>query len=110
SVERSQHVDVAQAEKDGEQLHPDDEIDDAVAGPETVVRLLEPTGQDAVLGHAVQNAVRAYDGSVLRAGQDQDAYQHHKPVKQQFQAGRPGQVHGDSANQIGEKVRPDVVG
>ena len=87
-VERGQQVDVAAAENDGEQLQAHDQVDDAVAGAEAVVRLLEPTGEHAVFGHAIQNAVGAYDGSILRARQDEHAHQHHEAVKEQLQAGR----------------------
>ena len=52
-VERGQHVDVAAAEDDGKQLQADDQVDDAVAGAEAVVRLLEPTGEHAVFRHAI---------------------------------------------------------
>ncbi len=109
-IERGQLVDVAAAEDDGEQLHADDQIDDAIAGAVAVVRLLEPGGENAVFGHAVQHAVRADDGSILRAGQNQDANQHHEAVEKQLQAHGPDQVHGDAADQVGEIIGANLVG
>ena len=110
SVERRQQVNVAAAEDDGEQLQAHDQVDDAVAGAVAVVRLLEPTGEHAVFRHAIQNAIRTHDGSVLRARQNQHAHQHHEAVKQQLQARRSGQVHGDAADEVGEIIRANLVG
>jgi hypothetical protein len=80
-----------QAENDGEQLHAHDQVDDAVAGAVAIVRLLEPTGEHAVFRHAIQNAIGAHDGSILRARQDEHAHQNHEAVKEQLQTLRSGQ-------------------
>ena len=109
-VERSQNVHVAQAQDDGQQLHADDQVDDAVTRAVTMMRFLEPAGQHAVFGHAIQHAIRAHDRSVLRSGQNQNSHQHHESMEEQLQAGRADQVHGDAADQVGEVVRPHVVG
>ena len=56
--------------------------------------------QSAILGHAVQHAVRSHDRGVHRAGQDQRAYRDHEHVKRQAQRKRPHQAHGQAADQI----------
>src|SRR5262249_28103428 len=65
-IQRGQQVNVAAAGDDGQYLQPDDHVDDAIAGAEAGMRFLEPGGEDAVLDHAVQHAVGAYDGCVNR--------------------------------------------
>src|SRR5450631_1373737 len=108
-IQRGQLVDVAPAQHDGEQLHAYNQVDDAVAGAVAVVRLLKPAGEHTIFGHAVQDAIRAHDGSVLRARQNQYAHQHHEAVEQQLQGGRPHQIHGDAADEVGEVLRADAV-
>src|SRR5262249_62391382 len=48
-VEVCQEGDIAAADEDGENLQADDDVDDAIAGPEFGVGLAERFGQDAVL-------------------------------------------------------------
>src|ERR1035441_10073995 len=45
--------------------------------------VVEPLGQDAILGHAVEHAVGADDGGVDGAGEDQSADQDDESVEQQ---------------------------
>ena len=78
----AQHVHVAAAEHDRQQLQAHDQEQDAVGRAVAAVRLEEPVGHDAVFGHAVQHAVGADDRRVHRAGQDQEADDHHEAVQQ----------------------------
>src|SRR5580700_109534 len=109
-VERGQHVDVAAAQDDGEDLEAYDQVDDAVAGTEAVVRLLKPAGEHAVFGYSIQNAVGAHNGSILRTGQNQHSHQHDEAVKEQLQTRRSDQIHGNAADEVGEIVRANLVG
>ncbi len=59
------------------------QVDEPARGPEFAVRLAEPIGQNAVFGHAVQNAIRSDDGRVHRAGENDSPHQHDETVKQQ---------------------------
>src|ERR1700722_239863 len=74
------------------------------------MRLLKPTGENSVFRNAGQNAVGADYGSILRARENKDTHQHHEPMKKQFQAGRPDQVHGNAADEVGEIIRPNLIG
>ena len=65
------------------------------------MRLEEPVGQDAVLGHAVEDAVGADDGGVDRAGQDQEADHHHEArSSSSLSQRRADHVHGQAADQV----------
>src|SRR5580692_3086951 len=68
-VQSCQHINVASAKNNGQELQPDNQINDAIAGAESSLRLLEPVGEYAIFRHPVQDAVRAYDRSILRSGQ-----------------------------------------
>ena len=67
--------------------------------PKRPMRLEEPVGHHAVFGHAVEHAVGTDDRRVHRAGQDQEADDHHEAVQQQGQQG-PRHVHGQSADEV----------
>ncbi len=104
SAGQSEHV--AARQNDRQQLQADDQVDDAVAGAEAVMRLLEPGGQHAVFGHAVQHAVGADDRRILRARQNQHADQHDKAVEEQLGPFGPTRYIGDAADQVPEVIRP----
>ena len=72
------------AQDDRGELQDDDQVDDAVAGAEAMMWLLEPGGQDAIFGQPVQYAVCPNNGSVLGSRQNQYSDQHDKPVKDQL--------------------------
>src|ERR1017187_5574600 len=108
-IQRGQLVDVAPAQHDGEQLHADDQVDDAVAGAVAVVRFLKPISEHTIFSYAVQDAIRAHDGSVLRPRQNQHAHQYDEAVEQDLQASWPHQIHGDAADEVGEVLRADAV-
>ena len=75
-----------------------------------VVRPLEPWGEHAIFGNAVEHAVGADDGGVDRARQHEHAHQHYEAVEEQLQRQRAGQVHGDPANQVAEELWADAIG
>ena len=83
--------DVSAAQDDGEQLQAHDQVEHAVGSPEAPMRLAEPVRQNAVLGDAVQHAVRAHDRGVHRSGQHQHADEHHEALKHQPQRVRARQ-------------------
>src|SRR6185437_12764073 len=76
------------------------QIQDAVRGPISLLRLAEPVGKNAIFGETVQNSVRTDDRGVHRSGQHQDADKHNKYVEDQAQGQRPDQVHRQAANQV----------
>src|SRR5690348_388163 len=55
---------VAAADEDGEDLKPDDDIDNAVAGAESRMGLAEPRAENSVLGDTIEDAVRTDDGGI----------------------------------------------
>ena len=81
-VQRRQQIDVAAAGDDREDLEESDEVDDAIAGSEPVMRFAEPCRHDAVFANAIEHAVGTDDGSVDGAGQDQHAHQHHESLEE----------------------------
>ncbi len=81
-------------------LKDDDHVDDAMRSAELAMRLPEPVRKHAVLGNAIQHAVRADDRRIHRARQNQRSHGHHEHVERQPQRERPGQTHGQSADQI----------
>ncbi len=81
-------------------LQAHDQIQNAVGGAEAAVRLPEPVRQDAVLGDAVQHAVRADDGRVHGAGQHQRADDHDERAERQPHGQRPDEVHGQAADRV----------
>src|SRR6266571_7753626 len=98
----AEHKDVPPAQDDGEELEDHHEIEDAMGSAETAVRLPEPLGKDAVLGYAVQHAVRPHDGGVDGSGEHQDADDDHQRLEGQPQVVRADKIHGQTANQVSE--------
>ena len=105
-VRFAQQVNIAAAEDDGGDLQEHDHVDDAEGGAETLVRLAEPIQQDAVFGHAIQNAVGADDGGVHGARQNQHAHDHDENVKRQLEQFGADQMHRQAAQQVvGKRLR-----
>ena len=73
------------------------------------MRLPEPGAEHAVFGNAVQHAVRAHDGRIHRARQDQGAHDDNEPVEYQAREKWSFQVHRQPADQVFEEVLADVV-
>ena len=73
------------------------------------MRGAKPVAQHPVFTHPVEHAVRADDGRVDGARQHQEAHDHDKGLKPQFQHLRTGQVHGNTADHVVEILRPDRV-
>src|SRR5262249_17481172 len=99
-VRLAQNDDVPHAEQDYADLHPGDQIEHAVSGSVTGVRLEEPIGQNAILGDAVEHAVGADDSRVHRASQDQKADDDHEGLQGQLDEGRTDNVPGQARDQI----------
>ena len=57
----SKQENVSPAQDDREDLKPHDEVQNVVRGPETTMRVTKPRGENAVLGHPVQDAIRPHD-------------------------------------------------
>ena len=77
-----------------------DQEENAVRRAVARVRLEEPIGQHAVLGHAVEHAVRADDRRVDRPGQDQEADHDDKSVEQDLGKIGAAHAHGQAADEI----------
>src|ERR1019366_1235385 len=105
-VSLAEHHDVAAADHNGEQLQPDDGIDEPRGGAEGFVRVAEPLGEHTILGHAVEDAVGADDGGVDRAGEDHGADQDDESVEEQAERDGADQVHGKAADQVVEILGP----
>ena len=75
-------------------------IDDAMGRAEFAVRLPEPVGQHAILGNAIEHAVRSHDGRVHGAREDQRSHRDDERMKAEPQRERAHQIHGQAANQI----------
>src|SRR5580658_8708373 len=60
-IEVRKKSDIAAADKNGDDLQKNDNIDDAVACAEPRMRLPEPRTENAVLGNAIQHTVRTDD-------------------------------------------------
>ena len=106
----AQHVDIAAADDNGDQLQRHNHVDDAGGGAELFVRMPEPVGQHAVFRHAVEDAVGPDDGGVHGAGKNQGPHQHHEAVKEQAHGNRPDEVHGKAADEVVQEVLPRGVG
>ena len=104
-----EQIDVAAAEQDRHDLQADDEVDEAVGGAEFAMRMAEPIREDAVLGDAVQHAVRAEDGGVDRPGEHDGADHDDERVEQQSCRHGARQVHRQAADEIVEELRPVAV-
>src|SRR5581483_7637992 len=108
-VSLSEEVYVAAARHDRAELQQRDQVDDAMGGPETPVRLPEPVEENAVLGQPVHYAVGADDGSIHRAGENQHADDHDKDVEQQPQHGRSGEMRSQAAQQVVDVLAADRI-
>ena len=73
------------------------------------MRLAKPVRQHAVFGDTVEHSIGADDGGIARSGKNQHAHKHHEGMKQQPQGLRPGEVHGQAANQVLQEIRPLTV-
>src|SRR6185312_12347561 len=96
----TQHVHIAAAEQDGNDLQSDDQVDDAIAGAVFLLRLAEPVGKHSIFRDSIQYAIGADDGSVDRARQNQEAYDYNKGPEQQAHDQRPGEPHHQFGNEI----------
>ena len=101
---------VATADEDGQNLQRNDDVDDAIAGAESRMRLPEPRAENAVLGDAIEHAIRADDGGIDRSSQDECAHHHNENVKDQAGNQRPVQTHRQPADQVFEVTLPNAVG
>src|ERR1035437_1060174 len=106
----AEHHHVAPADPNGEQLQPDDGMDQPRGGAEGFVRVAEPLGEHAILGHPVEHPVGADDGGVDRAREDQGSDQYDESVEQQAERDRADQVHGKAADQVVEVLGPRGIG
>src|ERR1700691_3612496 len=102
--------DVAAADHDGGDLQQHDNVDDAVAGAESGVRLTEPLAHHAVFGNAVQHAIRAHDRGVHRPSKNQRAHHNHESMEDQARDERTLEAHRQPADQILQKALANVVG
>src|SRR6267154_1586186 len=80
-VEVREESHIAAADEDRENLQADYDVDNAVAGAKTWMRLAKPFIKHAIFGNAVKHAVRAHDRGVHGPGQDQRAHDHDEAVK-----------------------------
>src|SRR5437868_5203135 len=62
-VRFTQGIDISPAGQDREQLQRYNQVDDAIAGTETPMRLAEPIGEHTVFRDSVQHSIRTDDGS-----------------------------------------------
>src|SRR6202790_1294633 len=101
---------IAAADENRENLQADDDIDNAVAGAKTGMRLAEPLIKHAILGNAVKHAVGADDGGVHGPGEDERAHDYHEAMKNKPDAKRALEAHGQAADQVLQISLPDVIG
>src|SRR6267143_4160226 len=109
SVEVREKGNVAAADDDGDDLQRHDDIDDAIARTEALVRLTEPGAEHAVFRNAVQHTVRTYDGGIDCTREDQGAHHDNKTVEYQTHDKWPFKIHRQPADQVFEVVLADVV-
>src|SRR5271166_1182535 len=96
----TQGVDVAPADDDGEELQSNDEIDDAIGGAVALVRTTEPIGEHAVFRDAIEHAIRADDGGVDRARENQESDNHDEGAEGQAHDLRADHMHGEAGDQV----------
>ncbi len=96
----TEHIDIAAACQDGEDLQQNDHVDDAGTCPILAVGKAEPIGEDSVFGDAVQDAIGSDDRGVDGAGEDEEPDHHNKCAEDQAQDERPPHVHGEAGDQI----------
>ena len=73
------------------------------------MRAAKPMREDAILGDAVQDAVRAHDCGIDRSGQHQDADEHDKPLEGQLQIEWANKIQCQTANEIPEILGPNCI-
>ena len=96
----AQQIHIAAADQDGEQLEHYNQIDDAIGGAESRMRLPEPVGENAIFRDAVEHAIGADDGRIDRARENQKTHHHHKRPKNQPQQQRSPLIHGQPGDQV----------
>ena len=96
----AERVDVAEAGEDHDQLEDRDEVDEAMGGAEAFVRMLEPGGEHAVLGKAIEHAVGADHAGVDGAGEDQEADDHDETFHDDLEQRRAGEVLDESVDEV----------
>jgi hypothetical protein len=106
----AQHHHVAAANHNGEQLQPDNQIDQPRSSSERFVRVPEPLGEHAIFGHPVEHSIGTDDRGVHRAGEDQGADQYDESVEQQAEWERANQVHGKATDQVVQELGPCGIG
>src|SRR5579864_1258168 len=100
SVSLTQHVNIAAAEDNREQLQADDQIDNAVAGAELLMGTTEPVGKHAVFRNPVQHAIGADDRGVDGPGKNQETDHNYKNAKYQLQNMGADHEHRHARDQI----------
>ena len=99
-VRLAEHDDVAAGDEDGEHLHAEDEVDDAMAGAEALVRFAEPVGEHAVFGDAHENAGRADHRGVDGAGEDEEADDDDEDAEGDLEQLGAGHEHGQAGDEV----------
>ena len=97
-IEVGEEGHIAAADDDGYDLQEYDDVDDAIAGAKTRMRLAEPVTEHAIFGNAIQDAIRTYDGGVHGAGKNQRANHYDESMKKQADENRAFQAHGQAAD------------
>src|ERR1700693_1316756 len=69
-VEVGEKGHIAATDDDGYDLKKYDDVDDAVAGSKTRMRLAKPVAQYAIFRHAIEDAIRTNDGGVYGASKN----------------------------------------
>src|ERR1700733_5840703 len=100
SVEVAEEGDVAAAGDDRDDLERHHQVNDAMRGAETRMRMPEPIREDAIFRDAIQNAVGTDNRGVHGPGENQRADHHHKHMEAQSHRKTSHQVHCQAANQI----------
>ena len=96
----TEHIDVAAARQNGEDLQQNDHVDDAGAGPILAVGKAEPIGEDAIFGDTVEDAIGSDNRGVDGAGEDEEPDHDDKCAEDQAQDERPPHVHGEAGDEI----------
>src|SRR5260370_24737008 len=99
-VRFTEHIDVAAARQNGEDLQQNDHVDDAGTCSVLAVGKAEPIGEDAVFGDTVEDAIGSDDRGVDGAREDEEPDHDDKCAEDQAQDERPPHVHGEAGDQI----------
>src|SRR5207247_4754259 len=108
-VRFSKHKDVAAAQQDLEQLDAHHEIQDAMRCPEPPMRMTKPLGENAVLRHPVQYAIRSDNRRVDRAREHECTDHRNEAAEGDSKRYRTHQVHREAANRVVLKTGPDGI-